>query len=185
MGNKRLRIGELRYARIAAILCVSSLASSFGSGFPVTRIDHHSVSGDGVGVAVNQGTVDARHEYQQHGGQANHIFVNSPLSHEREKRPHEYFAQGEAYINKQPPSWEEALEAFRYAADIDPPHLFACLRCAEYFHKKTNKPDVKMASHYYTRALSAKDNNPELIYGGLMRLYYDVGIISKNERMKE
>jgi hypothetical protein len=185
MGRNILRKSGFQLARMITLLYLGNCATVCASGFAGTKIDHHSVTGDGVGVAVNQGSIDARHEHQQHGGQANHIFVNSSPAHEREKKPHEYFAQGEIYINKKPPNWEEALEAFRYAADIDPPHLFACLRCAEYFHKKTNKPDVKMATHYYNRALSAKDKNPALIYGGLMKLYYEVGINAKNERMKK
>jgi len=102
---------------------------------------------------------------------------------EREKRPDEYFVQGETYLTRQPPSWEESLEAFQYAANVNPPHILACIRCAEYFHNKI-PPEVKKASFYYERALSTGEN-AQIAYGGLMKLHYEVGSKSARKKTKE
>lgn len=162
-------------------LCTMDHAIAMESDKPAERRQ-----GNLSGVTAGGNIAQAFNEHKGgEGGRAEiHNHIGSAPLLEREKKPDEYFTQGENYLKKNPPSWGEAMEAFRYAADVDPPHLFACLRCAEYFHTEQTSPDVRKSSHYYKRALLARDSNSELVYGGLMKLYYDVGVHATNERMK-
>ena len=172
---------------LTTILLLSGrIGNVHASSFPTTRVDGHSVSGDGVGVAVNHGTVDARQEHHQHGASnMNHIFVNSPPPQERERKPHEYFAQGEVFINKKPPNWDEAFEVFLFAANAEPPHPKACVRCAEYYHYKQNPPQIQEALYYYERAISVSGPKPQDAYKGLMTLYYDLGMKGRKNKKGE
>ena len=165
----------------AAILL--SMGNLFaGDGQKIGDI-HASASGNAK-VIGHASYVKTDNLMQNQGGQAAvHLNLGqAPL--EREWRPDQYFAQGEALINKNPPKWEEALQVFLYAANAEPPLVLACIRCAE-FYQKLEPPQVTDALHYYNRALSTPVK-PEAAYRGLMKLHHQVGSkLHREAKIKE
>jgi hypothetical protein len=93
--------------------------------------------------------------------------------------------QGEPLLKKSRPSWDEALEAFLYAADQPTPHFNSCLRCAEYFWNIKIPPNLKQAVTYYKRAQGVFGHDRDLIHSGFMKMYYTFGVKATNENMKK
>lgn len=81
----------------------------------------------------------------------------------------------EAFING-----SEVLEVFLYAANANPPHSGACLRCAEYYETKTPQ-DISNALHYYKLAYQTSQK-PQNALRGLLKLHYQVGLNSSRKR---
>jgi hypothetical protein len=140
------------------------------------------VQGEGVGVADNYRIMDARQSVANSAPMNVHLAGGSP-PHERRREPHEYYVQGEIFMNRVPPNWQEAFEVFLYAANAIPPHPLACIRCAEYFERKMPS-DIENALRYYNIALSTTEK-PQGAYRGLMKLHHRVGVQSTRPLTKK
>lgn len=137
---------------------------------------------------VNAGR-DITQNYNEHrggeGGRAevhNHFTAPMTSPHlERERRPEEHFSIGESLIQRDPPNWAEAFNVFQFAATATPPHVMACVRCAEYYQ---DHGDLDTATTYYERALDGTGIIPQKVYGELMKAYYTTAEESTRKKTK-
>ncbi len=168
------------------------MGDAFSSDDPIKTGDIYATASGNAKVIGHASHVTTDNLTQNQGGRGgdNHIIITTPFSGpsahvplEREKKAYEYFAQAESLTKVDPPNWEEALRIYIYAASAEPPHMLACIRCAEYYQIQ-EPPKVPEALHYYTRALSAQGVREDA-YRGLMKLHHGVGITSHREATKK
>ncbi|HAL95043.1 MAG TPA: hypothetical protein DCP55_03600 [Chitinophagaceae bacterium] len=162
------------YIKIFLGVSVLGMANTFASGFE--KAGDINVTATGGSKAIGRADhVTTDHLTQNQGGRGgdNHFqfTVGGTSPHaERERRPHEYFSEGEEFLRMIPPNYSRAAESFLKAsgASEQDMKIEAYLKYAECM----SIDNPSKASTYFEKVLELQPSRDEA-FRGLMKLDYD------------